>query len=350
MNLHGGEEHHARLAREFSALLEQCGSAVLVMDARGCVERANAASHVCLLLPPVFKEVRNLLEEACTNGSRTREVSTPGGGSLMLSITPIRGELPPRFLVVARDISELRRLEKIRRDFVANVSHELRTPLASIRAMAETLQDGALRDESVADQFLGTMVTEVQRLTRISEDLLILSDAESRTPETAPFSLSELMKKVLTRFRPQAEKVSIKLLGRIPPRLKVEANHDQIEQVLVNLVDNAIKYTPSGGRVELAAEPQAHCIAVHVKDTGIGIQSRDLPRIFERFYRVDKARSRQSGGTGLGLSIVKHIVESHGGQLTVASEFNRGSTFTFTLPIESAASTVSEQQEASLFP
>ncbi len=325
--------HQPSTEDEYFALMEQCGAGVLVVDASGRVLRANALGRRVLASEHVCEEITDILSEARARGELVeREVRLPAGGALIVSASPIGGSAGP-FLVVGRDVSELRRLEKIRRDFVANVSHELRTPLASIRAMAETLQDGAMKDEEVAGQFLGTIVTEVQRLTRISEDLLILSDAESRSPEKAPFNLSALIEKVLTRFQPQAEKAGIALDGQVQARLRVEANHDQIEQVLVNLVDNAIKYTSGGGQVRLTAERLPDRVAVHVADTGIGIQEKDLPRIFERFYRVDKARSRRSGGTGLGLSIVKHIVESHGGQVTVDSEFNHGSTFTFTIPV-----------------
>jgi two-component system phosphate regulon sensor histidine kinase PhoR len=241
-----------------------------------------------------------------------------------------------QFLVLFDDVTELRRLETVRRDFVANVSHELRTPLASIRAMAETLQDGAINDSAVAGRFVNIIVGEVERLTRILEDLLILSRAESKLPERHSFVLSDLIRDVVERFQSQAEKAKVQLSYQGPRLLMVVANRDQIEQVLVNLVDNAIKYTPNGGRVEITANSQDQYVTVYVMDTGIGILSQDLPRLFERFYRVDKARSRQSGGTGLGLSIVKHIVETHGGKVTVESEYGRGSTFLFTLPINYA--------------
>ena len=336
---------------EYETLLESCGAGVLVLEDDGTIDRANLAARRLLNISAFaligktldeivpYPELPRLLALARAQDCnqqieiRSKEVN---GYSLRVSIAPVArlNRDASRYMLVAQDVTELRRLETIRRDFVANVSHELRTPLASIRAMAETLQDGALQDESVSGHFLGTIVTEAQRLTRISEDLLILSQAESRAPEKARFALSELMEKVVTRFQPQAEKATIALAIAVPTGLEVLANHDQIEQVLVNLVDNAIKYTPADGRVMVTAEQLADSVAVHVADTGIGIAGQDLPRIFERFYRVDKARSRQSGGTGLGLSIVKHIVEAHGGAVTVMSEFGNGSTFTFTLPVE----------------
>ena len=241
-----------------------------------------------------------------------------------------------QFLLLLEDVTELRRLETVRRDFVANVSHELRTPLASIRAMAETLQDGALNDGEVASRFVNIIVGEVERLTRILEDLLILSRAESQMPEREPFALTTLVRDVTERLTAQAAKAQLTLVNLSAPAIEVSANRDQIEQVLVNLIDNAIKYTPQGGKVTVSMAAKDGKATVCVEDTGIGIMSQDVPRLFERFYRVDKARSRQSGGTGLGLSIVKHIVEMHGGRVEVQSEYERGSVFSFTLPLESS--------------
>lgn len=247
---------------------------------------------------------------------------------------PAAPQSAPQFLLLLDDVTELRRLETVRRDFVANVSHELRTPLASIRAMAETLQDGALNDGEVASRFVNIIVGEVERLTRILEDLLILSRAESQMPEREPFALTTLVRDVTERLTTQAGKAGQTLVSLSAPAIEVSANRDQIEQVLVNLIDNAIKYTPQGGRITVSLEADNGEATVHVADTGIGIMSQDVPRLFERFYRVDKARSRQSGGTGLGLSIVKHIVEMHGGRVEVQSEYERGSTFSFVLPLE----------------
>jgi PAS domain S-box-containing protein len=272
--------------------------------------------------PNILLEAREDPSDAATNAQE--------------NVLDVQALVPPTdktlFLLLFDDVTELRRLETVRRDFVANVSHELRTPLASIRAMAETLQDGAINDMAVAGRFVNIIVGEVERLTRILEDLLILSRAESKLPERHSFVLSDLVRDVVERFQPQAGKAQIQLSYQGPRPLMVVANRDQIEQVLVNLVDNAIKYTPPGGRVDVTAKPQDQLVTVYVVDTGIGILSQDLPRLFERFYRVDKARSRQSGGTGLGLSIVKHIVETHGGKVMVESEYGRGSTFSFTLP------------------
>ncbi len=344
------EAQLARMSQEYETLMASCGAGVIVLSRDGIIERVNPPARrilgvstsglvgKSLLQATLSRDLSALLAESHHEQIAVHaEVRMPGssGNCVLVTVAPMgnKGEEPWRFVLVAHDVTELRRLETIRRDFVANVSHELRTPLASIRAMAETLQDGALDDHEVAMHFVETIITEAQRLTRISEDLLILSRAESRAPEKAMVSLSLLMEEIVSRFRQQAEKAGLILLQEIPPHLSVFANGDQIEQVLVNLIDNAIKYTASGGSICVTADRLPAGVAVHVADTGIGLMSQDVPRVFERFYRVDKARSRQSGGTGLGLSIVKHIVEAHGGQVTVESEYNRGSTFTFTLPM-----------------
>lgn len=292
-----------------------------------------------LLQATLSYEMQSLISQAYAQRSlvekEVRLTHEHGLSVLKAKVIPIPSErirTADEFWLLLEDVSELRRLETIRRDFVANVSHELRTPLASIRAMAETLQDGALLDMEISERFVGLMVVEVERLTRLLEDILVLSRAESRPPEREPFSLAELIEHIAGRFATQAERAHVSLSYVAPPPLMLNANRDQMEQVLINLVDNAIKYTPEGGNVKIVAEETAEGMSVAVSDTGIGIMSQDLPRVFERFYRVDKARSRRSGGTGLGLSIVKNIVEMHNGTVTVQSEYGRGSTFTFVLP------------------
>jgi two-component system phosphate regulon sensor histidine kinase PhoR len=338
------------LRADFAAVLETCGVGVLFVDRGGVILRANDAARR-LLAPPAPEIVgRRLiqatfseeLEALCrtaweTHAQQEREIRPAAGSSatLFVTATPLleSDSAEARCALIARDVTELRRLETIRRDFVANVSHELRTPLTSIRAMAETLQDGALEDRAVAARFLGTIVNETERLTRVAEDLLVLSDAESRVSEKRAVALSKMVEEIAAQFRPLAEKASIRLTHGIRPGIEVEANGDQMEQVVLNLIDNAIKYTGSGGSVHVSVEARDGSALLKVSDTGIGIMSQDLPRIFERFYRVDRARSRQSGGTGLGLSIVKHIVESHGGAVTVESEYNRGSAFSVRLPL-----------------
>ncbi len=239
-----------------------------------------------------------------------------------------------RFAIALLDKSELVRLEQVRRDFVANVSHEFRTPLASIRSIAETLLQDEAMPPATRERFLNLIIQETDRLTRIADDLLVLSRAESLAPQREQVDLGELAQRAVEQVRAEAQARHLSLTTEIHSPLPVLANPDQMIQVMLNLLTNAIRYNKPEGQVVVRTyirEP--HYAVVEVQDTGIGIPSEDLPRIFERFYRVDKTRSRETGGTGLGLAIVKHIVESHGGQVEVESEYRVGSTFRVVLPL-----------------
>ncbi len=238
-------------------------------------------------------------------------------------------------VLVFHDITELRRLERVRRDFVANVSHELRTPVSTIRGYAETLLEGALEDKKHAREFLQIIYEDSDRLARLIKDLLDLSRIESGQLKLAfeACALEPVVDRVLAAMNNEAKENSVRLQKEIPGDLaKVKIDEGTIAQVLFNLVENAIKYNNKGGCVSVSARERGHDVEVSVEDTGIGIPQEDIPRIFERFYRVDKARSRELGGTGLGLSIVKHIIQAHGSEVMVESELGRGSTFRFTLP------------------
>ncbi|NTV29097.1 MAG: HAMP domain-containing protein [Candidatus Omnitrophica bacterium] len=239
-------------------------------------------------------------------------------------------------VLVMHDISELRRLEKIRQDFVANVSHELRTPVASIKGYAETLLDGALEDKDHAREFVGVIRDNSDRLASLINDLLDLARIESgKMPMVfMPVELRPIVERCLGILESLAARKSLRITVEIPDSLpKLNADEARISQVILNLLDNAVKYTPDGGEVRVRALQQENKVCVEVEDTGVGIPEADLPRIFERFYRVDKARSRELGGTGLGLSIVKHIVHAHGGEVSVISTPGRGSQFSFTVPL-----------------
>lgn len=239
-------------------------------------------------------------------------------------------------ILVFHDITELRRLEKIRQDFVANVSHELRTPIASIKGYAETLLDGALQDKANAKEFINIIYQDANRLAALINDLLELSRIESgklkmSLTENDPVSL---IKKGVMVIEQQAKAKAIILTLKLPQGLpKVRVDETRFAQVVINLLDNAIKYSSEGARVTISAKVADNFLQIDISDTGMGIAEEDLPRIFERFYRVDKARSRELGGTGLGLSIVKHIVSAHGGQVWVNSQLESGSTFSFTIPL-----------------
>ncbi len=247
-----------------------------------------------------------------------------------------------RVYVSIYDVTELRRLERIRQDFVANVSHEVRTPMTLIRAMAETLLDEEGGDRDPTRRYLERIIAEVDRLTLISQDLLVLSSAETGPVRKQACDVAAVVRGIVSLLGDKASKKSLTIRYEGPKHLLVEANSAQMSQVFTNLIDNAINYTVEGGiRVHLSADDEA--VAIRVIDSGVGIEAEHLPRIFERFYRVDRARSRATGGTGLGLSIVRHIVESHGGKVGVESTPGEGTTFTVVLPIGAPMPTPDER-------
>jgi two-component system phosphate regulon sensor histidine kinase PhoR len=239
-------------------------------------------------------------------------------------------------ILVFHDITELRHLEKVRQDFVANVSHELRTPISSIKGYAETLLEGALEDKDNAKEFISIIYQDSNRLASLINDLLDLSKIESGKMKMnfVPLDPVSVIKRAVTVIENQAKAKSISIKLDIPVDMpKIKADETRFSQVMINLLDNAIKYSSEGGLVTISAKVNDTALQIDISDTGIGISEKDLSRIFERFYRVDKARSRELGGTGLGLSIVKHIVSAHGGQVWVKSELGKGSTFSFTIPL-----------------
>lgn len=246
--------------------------------------------------------------------------------------------LPPRGAVlVLHDTTELRRLERLRQEFVANVSHELKTPLSIIKACVETLLDGAMDDPQHRHQFLEQLDSQSDRLHNLILDLLSLARIESGEElfDFQPLSVGEIVRECMERHRPRAESKG-QAFEIAPPddeEATVWADQEALEQILDNLLDNAVKYTPEGGRVSVRWRRQGEQVELEIADTGIGIPESDLPRIFERFYRVDKARSRELGGTGLGLAIVKHLVQAMHGSVRAASRPGQGTTFTLSLPI-----------------
>ncbi|TAM42260.1 PAS domain S-box protein [bacterium] len=237
-------------------------------------------------------------------------------------------------LLVIHDITEIRRLETMRRDFVANVSHELKTPLTSIKGFVETLLEGALDDKENSVTFLKIINNHAERLNTLINDLLDLSHIESKEIilKKDKFALSSLVDEVILGFRSQAKKKGVEIKTELPHALEVIADRSKIEQVLTNLINNAVKYNKEKGSVRIYSEQFPDKTKIIIEDSGSGIPPKDIPRIFERFYRVDKARSRELGGTGLGLSIVKHIIELHSGFVGVESTEGLGSKFWFTIP------------------
>ncbi|MBA3973541.1 MAG: hypothetical protein C0504_04890 [Candidatus Solibacter sp.] len=249
-------------------------------------------------------------------------------------------KLQGMFEALEREHAELEKQERIRKDFVINVSHELRTPLASIQGYTETLIDGALHDPENNIRFLHIIRQNAERLGRLTADLLTLSGIElkSRKFQFALYPAGELLLDCIDSLSPVAAKKDIALsLGTLNPALEVFCDSEAVHQIIGNLVDNAIKYTPEGGSVTVDCKPAGNFIEIAVRDSGMGIPAEELPRLFERFYRVDKARSRNLGGTGLGLAIVKHLIKAHNGAIRVDSKPGKGSTFTFTLPADDKA-------------
>ena len=239
-------------------------------------------------------------------------------------------------VIVLNDVTDMKRLENVRRDFVANVSHELKTPVASIKGFVETLLDGAVEDPVDSRRFLEIVARQADRLASIIEDLLALSRIEQSEGAgnlpMEPTQIAAVFAAVAADLGPRVAERTLRLEVVCPEDLETEGNPPLLEQAVINLVDNAIKYSEPGGTVRLTAERDEGGIVIRVADDGVGIEAEHLPRLFERFYRVDKARSRKLGGTGLGLSIVKHIVQAHGGGIDVASTPGQGSTFTIRLP------------------
>ncbi len=337
---------------QLSAILANIVEAVVAVDGEGRIIALNPA--LCALFSinprealdrPFVATLRHarlneLLSHVLKDGvSRVEEVAlvTPEERVFESHAVPlIQDRVRAGALLVLHDITRMRALEKVRREFVANVSHELRTPLASIRGFAETLRDGAINDVENRMEFIETIEKDAQRLSALVEDLLDLSAIESghRKPVLEALSLLELASEAAASLKVLADRNRVKLIIKENPTLpKVRADRPQLKQVLANLMDNAVKFNRDEGSVTVSATVEGGHLVVSVEDTGQGIPEADLPRVFERFYRVDKARARELGGTGLGLSIAKHIVEAHGGAIEVKSRLGEGSIFRFKLPL-----------------
>jgi two-component system phosphate regulon sensor histidine kinase PhoR len=285
------------------------------------------------------REVGEMLDEVLATGEkRATEVELRGvGREGEDAAVPFPGAegMPEGAVATFHDITQRRRLDRVRRDFVANASHELRTPLTSIRGFVEALQDGAINDPETAHRFLEKVRTHSDRMAALVEDLLELSRLESgeRPPQWEEVLPSEVVADVVASFSGIAERKPMHLRQRDAEAPAVVTDVERLRRILENLVDNALKYTPPGGVVEVSTAAAPGAAVIEVRDNGAGIAPEHLPRIFERFYRVDKARSRDLGGTGLGLAIVRHLTESLGATISVQSEVGRGTCFTLRVPI-----------------
>ena len=266
-------------------------------------------------------------------------ISMPEDGTFRVYASPIKAanstDVNSGCIITIHDITTMKKLEQIRTEFVSNVTHELKTPLTSIRGFVETLRSGAVNDADVADKFLEIIDIEAERLTMLINDILQLSEIENNFSDTniSTHNLSDIITEVISILQGSADKKNVRLIIEAAPRIIIQVNRDRIKQMLINLIGNAINYNIENGSVRIKAAKSDGRLVISVADTGIGIAEQHLPRIFERFYRVDKGRSRNMGGTGLGLSIVKHIVNLYDGDIKVESEPGKGTEFIVQLPV-----------------
>jgi len=340
-----GERALAEAERDrLTVLINELTDVIVIAGADGRIVLANRAAIQTLgtAASPGHQLIEAVREHEVLDAVRRARLG------VVDEIAQVERSDPPRFaraiarrladgqlLLVVQDLTNLRRLEMVRRDFVANVSHELRTPIASLKAMTETLEDGAIDDPTAARDFVGRMHQEIDALAQLVEELLLLGGIESgqlplRVERVAP---ADLLARARDRFAPLAERSRVRLaVDQTPVLPDVQADPERIAQVFANLIHNAVRHSAAGGEIHLSAMIAEGAVAVAVRDTGQGIAAQDLTRIFERFYKGDRART--TGGTGLGLAIAKHIVQQHGGELRAESEGpGRGATFTFTLPV-----------------
>jgi len=330
-------EEIGRDRQQREAVLSAMEEGVLLVGADDSLGYANPAAARLLggvprtlraLTPPA---VRGLVEETRSDGrAREREVET-GFPTRVLQASTVALRDPGEVLVVLRDVTAPRRVEAMRRDFVADASHELKTPAAAIQAAAETVERAVGEDPGSAARFAAQLRRDASRLSRIVSDLLDLSRLEAERPDLDPVRLDRVVADEADRLTSAAAGSGVRIEPAVEP-VTVRGARGDLALLVRNLLENAVRYSPEGGRVDVRLAERDGRAVLEVEDTGIGIPTRDLPRIFERFYRVDRARSRETGGTGLGLSIARHIAERHGGRIEAESELGRGSTFRVTLP------------------
>jgi len=330
-------------------ILDALDDGVLLLDGAGRLLVANPAARSWFGLPDDLRpglpaqrvlgvpQVSDLAEQAAE--TRAPVVGTftlvfPEPRTLVMRAFPLADRGPTgRIVVTLTDITQRRRLEVLRRDFVANASHELKTPVAAVRALAETLLTALPDDPEAGRRFAERIGREAERLDVLVRDLLDLSRVERGTLDVEPVDLVGLVKEVLGGYGDLAQERRIRLRAELQPQVSLRGDRAQLGLLLSNLLDNALRHTPARGTVVVRLDATESRALLQVADTGDGIPAGELPRVFERFYRVDKARARRTGGTGLGLAIVRHVAEAHGGTVRVDSELGRGSTFTVTLPV-----------------
>jgi two-component system phosphate regulon sensor histidine kinase PhoR len=331
-----------------AVVLDGMSDAIFVLGHDGRVTMTNKAAEKVLDVPrdaaigrtfiEVVRdhEVDALLQQCLEKKEQRTGLVEVRSMKRLLGVTATPFPEEAGCLLLIQDLTELRKLETVRRDFIANLSHELRTPIAALKALGETLRDGAIEQPAVARDFLDKINLEVDRLAQMVQEMGDLSRIESgEAPlQKTLVNVAEVVDRTVARLKAQADRAGLRLETEVPPDLpRVQADEARIEQVLVNLLHNAVKFTPSGGSITLSAKADDGNLVVAVSDTGVGIPEDDLPRVFERFYKADRARA--GGGTGLGLAIAKHVVEAHGGRIWVESVEGRGATFSFSIPLAS---------------
>jgi two-component system phosphate regulon sensor histidine kinase PhoR len=340
--------------RKLESVFSSMSEGVMVLDAENRIESVNRGMeemtgrpHGDVIRKTLLEAFRNIkLHDAL---ERFREMEEPvceeiGLGDyrpvmMDVTISAIRGETggERKTILVFHDVTRLRKLERIRTDFVANVTHEIRTPLTAIIGFVETLQQGAVDDRQKARAFLQTIHENAQRLNRLVDDLLILSGIElgEMTLHMEGLSLADVLDQVLAVVTARVSEKNLRVVKDIPAGIpRIMADRDRLAQILLNIVDNAVKFTPAGGTVAVtASSEETGCLTVRIADTGVGIPKGEIPRLGERFYRADKTRSRELGGTGLGLAIVKHLMKAHQGRMTIDSTLGRGTTVSLHFPI-----------------
>jgi two-component system, OmpR family, phosphate regulon sensor histidine kinase PhoR len=341
------ESQHDRLI----TLIENMGSGLILIDSNGYINLVNKAfkelfkEHADFWTGHLFYEVfphteiKDIVKETYLTEKNVRKnvvipihIERKHFDVYSAPVLDVKGKLRG-IVLVFHDITELKKLEQVRKDFVANVSHELKTPITSLKGFAETLLDGAGENEEFRNKFLTIILNESDRLQDLIQDLLDLSKSEQGFHlDIQPVNLKSLVQETVEILLPKAEKKNIDLSLSVAGSPMMDGDPPRLKQIIINLVSNSLTYTPANGSVKVNVEEKKEHVKLTIKDTGIGIKESEIPRIFERFYRVDKARSRNSGGTGLGLAIVKHLVEAHQGTIKVQSKLGEGSEFIILFP------------------
>lgn len=338
---------------KLDAIINHMADGLIAVDKTGRVLHVNPRFNKMLSLMICENDdydeiIKSINPNLCINNIRKKRevfgqelIELENGSILKAKYTVLKDEKEKSngIVVVIQDITESQKLENLRKDFIANVSHELKTPITTIKSYTETLIDGALENEDLAKNFLNVINNESDRMTRLVKDLLQISRLDHQKSQTIkePVSLNALLQEVCSKLdiacKEKGHKMQLNITNQ---EIFVLANKDEIEQVIQNLISNSIKYTPQNGQIDVSMSINNQIATIDIKDDGVGIPKNDLDRIFERFYRVDKARSRDMGGTGLGLSIAKNIIELYGGDIQVKSEVDKGSVFTVKLPVQTS--------------